>query len=123
MACHEITGLRLGLMNVLGINDPKEKQHELSELGDEATRPGPVASMLKAQNLIDLKKLYAQSLTSLAQKVAKLPANDPKLGYYRTLMVTNKKVEMELNRMISDLNSLYKELDEMHNFIHEVFPE
>ena len=123
MACHEITGLRLGLMNVLGVHDPKEKQHELAELGDAATKPGPVASMLTTQNLIDLKKLYKQSLTLLAQKVAKMPAKDPKLGYYRALMVSNKKIEMELDRLIGDLNSFYKELDEMHNFMHEVFPE
>ncbi len=122
MACHEITGLRLGLMNVLGVNDPKEKQHEMAELGDAAIKPGPVAAMLATQNLIDLKKLYKQSLTLLAQKVAKMPAKDPKLGYYRALMVTNKKVELELDRLIGDLNSFYKELDEVHNFMHEVFP-
>ena len=110
-------------MNVIGINDLKEKQHELSELGDAVNRPGPVASMLNTQNLIDLKKLYEQSLTMLAEKVAKLPASDSKLGYYRALMVTNKKIELELTRLIGDLNSFYKELDEVHNFMHEVFPE
>ena len=122
MACHEIAGLRLGLMNVLGIKDDHEKQHELAELGQAATAPGPIAPMIKAQTLTDLKKLYSQSLIHLAEKVAKTKDNDPKLGYYRALLVTTKKVELELNRMVNDMNQFYKELDEMHDYIHEVFP-
>ncbi len=122
MACHEIAGLRLGLMNVLGIKDEKEKQHELAELGKAATAPGPIAPLIKAQTLTELKRLYAQSLIPLAEKVSKTEENDPKIGYYRALMVTTKKVELELNRLINDMNQFYKELDEVHDFIHEVFP-
>ena len=122
MACHEIAGLRLGLMNVLGIKDESEKQHELAELGKAATAPGPIAPLIKAQTLLDLKKLYSQSLIHLAEKVSKVKDNDPKIGYYRALLITTKKVELELNRMINDLNQFYKELDEVHDYIHEVFP-
>ena len=122
MACHEIAGLRLGLMNVIGIKDENEKQHELAELGKAATAPGPIAPMIKAQTLMDLKKLYSQSLIHLAEKVSKTKENDPKIGYYRALLVTTKKVELELNRMVHDLNQFYKELDEVHDYIHEVFP-
>ncbi len=42
MACHEIAGLRLGLMRIVGIDDEAERQHELAELGDGATKPGPI---------------------------------------------------------------------------------
>ena len=122
MACHEIAGLRLGLMNVIGIKDENEKQHELAELGKAATAPGPIAPMIKAQTLMDLKKLYSQSLIHLAEKVSKTKENDPKIGYYRALLVTTKKIELELNRMVNDLNQFYKELDETHDYIHEVFP-
>ena len=122
MACHELAGLRLGLMNVIGIKDENEKQHELAELGKAATAPGPIAPMIKAQTLTDLKKLYSQSLIHLAEKVSKTKENDPKIGYYRALLVTTKKVELELNRMVNDLNQFYRELEETHDYIHEVFP-
>ena len=122
MACHEIAGLRLGLMNVLGIKDENEKKHELAELGKAATSPGPISPMLKAQTLRDLKKLYSESLIHLAEKVAKTKETDPKIGYYRALLVTTKKVELELNRLVNDMNQFYKELDEVHDYIHEVFP-
>ena len=122
MACHELAGLRLGLMNVLGIKDENEKQHELAELGKAATAPGPISPMIKAQTLADLKKLYSQSLIHLAEKVSKTKENDPRIGYYRALLVTTKKVELELSRMVNDMNQFYKELDEVHDYIHEVFP-
>ena len=122
MACHELAGLRLGLMNVLGIEDPKEKQHELSELGKAATAPGPVAQMLKAENVKDLKRFFESSLTSLAEKVSKTPANDPKLGYYRSLMITTKKVELEFSRLTDDFERFYRDLEEIHDYIHEIFP-
>ena len=122
MACHEIAGLRLGLMNVLGIKDENEKKHELAELGKAATEPGPISPMLKAQTLADLKKLYSQSLIPLAEKVAKTKESDPKIGYYRALLVMTKKVELDLNRIANDFNQFYKELDEVHDYMHEVFP-
>ena len=122
MACHELAGLRLGLMNVLGIEDPKEKQHELSELGKAALAPGPVSQMLKAENLRDLKHFFEGSLTALAEKVSKTAGDDPKLGYYRSLMVATKKVELEFARLTDDLERFYRELEEMHDYIHELFP-
>ena len=122
MACHELAGLRLGLMNVLGIEDPKEKQHELSELGKAASAPGPICQMLKAENLKDLKVFYENSLTALAEKVSKTSDEDLKLGYYRSLMIATKKVELELARLTDDFERFYRELEEMHDYIHELFP-
>lgn len=123
MACHELAGLRLGLMNVIGIDDEAEKQHELKEIGSAVNTPGSIAPLVKSRTLNDLKKHYQSSLIELAEKVSKLPANDPKLGYYRSLMVTTKKVELELNRLVGDLDKFYAELDEVHHYIHEVFPK
>jgi hypothetical protein len=122
MACHEIAGLRLGLMNVLGIKDENERTHELAELGQAATAPGPIAPMVKAQTLGELKQLYTRSLIHLAEKVSKTKESDPKLGYYRALLVVTKKVELELNRLANDMEQFYKELDEVHDYLHEVFP-
>lgn len=122
MACHEIAGLRLGLMNVLGIKDENEKKHELAELGQAATAPGPIAPMIKAQTFGELKQLYTQSLIHLAEKVSKTKESDPKIGYYRALLVMTKQVELDLNRLTNDMNQFYKELDEVHDYMHEVFP-
>lgn len=122
MACHELAGLRLGMMNVLGIKDDKEKQHELSELGKAASTPGPICQMVESSNLKDLKQFFETSLTGLAEKVSKTPSTDPKLGYYRSLMIATKKVELELNRLNDDFHRFYKDLEEVHDYIHEIFP-
>jgi hypothetical protein len=122
MACHEIAGLRLGLMNVIGIDDEGEKKHELAEIGEAATSPGPIQPLVGANNLVDLKRFYESALIKLAEKVSQVNPEDPKLGYYRTLMVTTKKVEQELSRLTQDLTQFYKDLDETHDYIHEIFP-
>jgi hypothetical protein len=122
MACHEIAALRLGLMRVLGKNDEAERQHELSELGDGASRPGPVKSLCEASDLGTLKRFFGAALGDLNAKVAATSAGDPKLPYYRTLIVLTKKVELDLDNQIDGLSRLYRDLDEMHDFVHEIYP-
>jgi hypothetical protein len=122
MACHEIAALRLGLMQVLGRNDEAERQHELAELGDGAEKPGPIRSLCTANNLATLKRLYESALSDLNAKVAATPADHPKLAYYRTLVVLTKKVELELAAHLDGLTRFYRELDEMHDFVHEIYP-
>jgi hypothetical protein len=78
--------------------------------------------MLDPGSLRDLKRFYENSLTALAEKVSKTPASDPKLGYYRSLMITTKKVELELSRLSDDFTRFYRDLEEIHDYIHEVFP-
>ena len=122
MACHEIAALRLGLMRILGIHDEAERAHELAELGDAANTPGPIASLLAASDLETLVALYANSLTDLGEKVAKTKADDPKLPYLRSLLVLTKKVELELRAQVDGLVRVNRELEEMHDFVHEIFP-
>jgi len=122
MSCHEIAALRLGLMNVLGQRDPAERAHELAELGAAAKTPGPLAALVEARDLDQLTKLYATSLGALLDKVARMPEGDPKLPYYRSLVVLTKKVELELRAHVEDLARLNRELDQMHDFVHEMFP-
>jgi hypothetical protein len=122
MACHEIAALRLGLMQVLGRNDEAERQHELAELGNGAEKPGPIRSLCTATNLTVLKRLYESALSDLNTRVAATPADDPKLPYYRTLVVLTKKVELELAAHHDGLTRFYRELDEMHDFVHEIYP-
>lgn len=122
MACHEIAALRLGLMQVLGLDDPAERAHELAELGDGAEQPGPIKSLCQAQDLGSLKRLYEAALSGLEEKVSSTQASDPQLPYLRTLIVLAKKVELDLAHQIDGLNHLYRDLEEMHDFVHEIYP-
>jgi hypothetical protein len=122
MSCHEIAALRLGLMNVLGRGDPAERAHELAELGAAAKTPGPVASLAEARDLAAVTELYVTSLGGLLERVARTSDGDPKLPYYRSLVVLTKKVELELRAHVDGLARLNRELEEMHDLVHEMFP-
>jgi hypothetical protein len=122
MACHEIAALRLGMMEVLGIDDPAEKEHELQELGAGGREAGPLKSLLEARNLEKLARFYSASLVDLQEKVAHTAKDDPRLPYYNSLLVLTKKVEQELQIQIDNLHRLYRDLDEIHHFMHEIYP-
>jgi hypothetical protein len=122
MACHEIAALRLGLMNVLGQNDQAERTHELAELGKAATEPGPLASLVTASDLDTVMKLYTTALGELHQRVARAPSSDSKLPYLRTLIVLTKKVELDLRAHVEGLARLSREIDQMHELVHELYP-
>jgi hypothetical protein len=122
MACEELAALRLGLMRSLGINDEAERQHELAELGEHATENGPLRSMCEAVSLDELKRSYDAAISKLEERVSATKPDDPKLSYLRTLMVTTKKVEFDLTNQIDSLTRLYRDLDQIHDFIHEIYP-
>lgn len=122
MACHEIAALRLGLMKILGHDDAAERAHELAELGDAATTPGPLASLLSAGDLSSLLTLFGTSLVELNDKVARTPETDPQLAYLRSLIVLTKKVELDLRAHVDGLSRMNRELEEMHDLVHELFP-
>ena len=122
MACHESAALRLGMMQILGRDNEAEKIHDLNELGDAGEKPGPLKSLSRATNLSQLQQFYEQSLTELEQKVAAMEATDKQLPYYRSLLIATKKVEMELSNHINATLQMYKDLDEMHDYMHEIYP-
>ena len=122
MACHEVAALRLGLMNVLGVDDEAERQHELAELGDAAEFAGPIRSLAQAKDLGQLKRFYDSALSLLADKVARMPADDPKLPYHRSLLILTKKVELELANQHEMLTRMYRDLEELHDYVHEIYP-
>lgn len=122
MACHEIAGLRLGLMEVLGVKNEAERRHELAELGAGADQPGPIRSMCGAKNLAALKQFYEAAVAALEERVSGTSPDDPKLPYLRTLVVLTKKVDLDLAHQIEGLTHLYRDLDEMHDFVHEIYP-
>lgn len=122
MACHEIAALRLGLMRVLGHDDEAERQHELAELGAAAEAPGPLRSMCAAGDLASLKRFYDASIAGLEERIARTKSDDPKLPYLRTLVVLTKKVELDLEHQVQSLTALYRDLEHMHDFVHEIYP-
>jgi hypothetical protein len=122
MACHEIAALRLGLMTVLGHHDEAERQHELAELGDGAALPGPLQAMRDATDLAGLRRCYEAAVSVLEQRVATTPGDDAKLPYLRTLIVLTRKVELDLRHQIDGLHHLYRDLEAMHDFVHEIYP-
>jgi hypothetical protein len=122
MACHEIAALRLGLMRVLGRNDDAERRHELAELGTGGEAPGPIRSLCAANDLAGLKRFFEGALADLGAKVASTRPDDPKLPYYRSLVVLTRKVELDLRNQIDSLTRFYVDLDEMHDFVHEIYP-
>lgn len=122
MACHELAALRVGLMNVIGIKDDAERQHELAEIGTAGAKDGPIKDLIQAGSLSSLRASYEASLALLEEKVAKMAADHPQLAYYRTLIVTTKKVELELRGYTETMKSFYRDLEEMHDFIHEIYP-
>lgn len=122
MACHEIAALRLGLMRVLGENDEAERAHELAELGGAATAAGPLRSLCEAQDLGSLKRFFEASCAELERRVSATPASDPKLGYLRTLIVLTKQTELDLGGQIDGLGRLSRNLDALHDLVHEIYP-
>jgi hypothetical protein len=122
MACHEIASLRLGLMRILGLDDEAERQHELAELGDGANRPGPIQSLCGAQDLASMRRFFEAALADLEQRIAETPPTDPDLPYLRSLLILNKKVELDLQNHVQALKSFYRNLDEMHDLVHEIYP-
>ncbi|EPG73842.1 PF11483 family protein [Leptospira fainei serovar Hurstbridge str. BUT 6] len=123
MACHEIAALRLGMMNVLGIEDEVTRIHEANEIGQNLlAQPGPIQSLSKASNLTSLLQFYENSLTELEQKISVLDPSDPKLSYYRSLLILTKKVELELKNTFHNMNTIFNDLEEMHDFVHEIYP-
>ncbi|MFT3924360.1 MAG: DUF3209 family protein [Myxococcales bacterium] len=122
MACHEIAALRLGLMNVLGGFDESEREHERAELGALASAPGALATLASTRELRALRERFEHALVGLEEKVAKTAASAPERPYLASLMVLTKKVELELNAHVEGMARFCQELEEMHDFVHELYP-
>jgi hypothetical protein len=122
VACNEIAALRLGLMKILGRNENGEREHELSELGEASRRPGPVASLCQASDLERLKSFYESAVSSLEERVSATAPDDPDLPYLRSLIILTKKVELDLSNQIDSLTRFYRDLEQMHDFVHEIYP-
>jgi hypothetical protein len=122
MACHEVAALRLGLMQILGIDDEAERQHELAELNQGGGPSETLKQLAAARDFAGLKRLFESSLSQLEERVAQTKPDDPQIGYYRTLVVLCKKVELDLRNQLESSTRFFRDLDEMHDLVHEMFP-
>ena len=69
-----------------------------------------------------MKNFFQSSISDLEDRVSNLKDGDEELPYYRSLIILTKKVELELDNQITSLNGLYQNLDEIHDFVHEIYP-
>jgi len=122
MACHEIAALRLGLMQVLGIQDEAERQHELAELNQGHAPSHAVRLLSEAKDFAGLKQGFESALAELEERVAHASPDDPQLPYLRSLVILNKKIELDLRNSLDGLNRFFRDLDEVHDFVHEMYP-
>ena len=122
MACHELGALRLGLMQVLGIEDEAAKIHDENEVGEALKKQGPLSSLAQAENFKQIVDFFESSISDLEEKVSRCSAEDKNLPYYRSLLILTKKVELELSSHVKTIESFWESLDEMHDYVHEVYP-
>ena len=122
MSCKELSALRLGLMDVIGIDDPAEKDHDRKDLGEDAEKAGAIKSLAESSNLNRLLQYYEMVLVDLHEKVSLMKKDDAGYAYHQALLVLTKKVEQDLINQIEGIKKLYSDLDEIHHFLHEIYP-
>lgn len=123
MACHEIAALRLGMLNILGVDRPNDRQHELAELGDALTTSSSLKNLAGSTSWEELRRGFEDSLNSLEDRVNAMPAASAQRPYYQSLLVLNKKIELDLRQISTQIEQYYLNLEEIHDQMHEVFPE
>ena len=123
MACFEVASLRLALFNLLGNRPAHERTHEEEELGSKLQEEGPLKLLAEAKNLTELRAALDAASLELEQRVADMDKDTPQLGYWRSLVVTVKRTQGDIARMSADIEKYYYDLDEIHDTLHEVFPE
>ncbi len=122
MACHELGALRLGLMKVLGIENEAAKNHDENEVGEALHMSGPLQSLSKSKDLKSLQSFFETAVSDLEIKISKVSADDKDLPYFRSLLILTKKIELDLEVQIKSFEGLWRNLDEVHDYVHEIYP-
>ncbi len=122
MACREIAALRLALMHLLGEINEKERKHDLLELGEQGKK-GPLKALSESKNFTDLFELYGHCLSELHDQYAKMDDQDQEnRAYYQSLLIINRKIEMELDQQRKHMRQFLQDLQQIHHLIHEIHP-
>ncbi|EQA62467.1 PF11483 family protein [Leptospira alexanderi serovar Manhao 3 str. L 60] len=110
------------MMSVLGIKDEATILHERAEIGDALQSSGPIRSLSEAKDFESLIRFYEASLCDLEEMISKTKKDDPKMAYYRSLLILTKKVELELKNSFFSFQNFFRDLEEIHDFVHEIYP-
>src|SRR5262245_48000971 len=122
MACDEIAGLRLALMNLLGGDRQGERQHEEAELGDALRHEGPIKSLAEARTLAEITQQFEAAIVEVEQRQDEIADQDVKVHYMRTLLVAVKSAELTFRRLQADMEHFHRSLEDVHDLIHEIYP-
>lgn len=120
MTCHEIEALRLGLLNVLGIEDAHARDHAEQEL--EGHMDGPIEALATADSVAELRRHLDAALVDLEEQVARADADDPEYDYLRGRLVAVRDAERALGRLATQGEGLFEGLHDAHDLLHETFP-
>ncbi len=120
MSCDEIEALRLGLMNVLGTEDPAVREHAEAELGDELS--GPLEALTNAETFAEIERHLDAALVDLEAEMAETPSDDPEYNYLRGRVVAVRDAERAVHRLTTQTESVLDGLGEAHHVLHETFP-
>jgi hypothetical protein len=120
MTCHELEALRLGLMNVLGINDRGAREHAKAELGEQLN--GPIEGLASAESLAAIERHLDTALVDLEEQIAATDSGDPEYDYLRGRLVAVRDAEQAVRRVTQHGESVFDGLGETHDALHETFP-
>jgi hypothetical protein len=120
MTCHEIEALRLGLLNVLGVDDASARDHAEKELAGHMG--GPIEGLATAESLAELRRHLDAALVDLEAEVAAADPDDPGSDYLRGRLLAVRDAERSLARLCDHGDSFLDDLGEAHHALHDVFP-
>ncbi len=120
MTCHELEALRLGLMNVLGTEDERARDHAESEL--EGELEGPIEGLAEATSFSEIERHLDGALVDLEEEVANADEGSEEYDYLRGRLVAVRDAERAVRRLTSQGEDVLTGLGEAHDVLHETFP-
>ncbi len=120
MTCHELEALRLGLLNVLGTDDQRVRDHAEAEL--EGHLDGPIGALAEADSLESVQRHLDAALVDLEEEVANADPDSQEYDYLRGRLVAVRDAERAVSRLTDQGESLLDGLGEAHHHLHEAFP-
>ncbi|XGI83111.1 DUF3209 family protein [Halorutilales archaeon Cl-col2-1] len=122
MSCQEIEALRLGLMNVIGIEDRSAERHAEKELGDALEEDGPLKALANAESLSEIQRHLDAAIVDLEDKVANADESRDDYEYLRGLLLTLRETEKTVERLSENAETFFEGLSDSHEKLHETFP-
>ncbi|ARS90330.1 DUF3209 family protein [Natrarchaeobaculum aegyptiacum] len=120
MSCYELEALKLGLMNVLGVEDRHAREHAEKDL--EGHLEGPIEALANAESFAAIERHLDAALVDLEEEIAAMDPDDPAYGYYRGRLLEVRNAERAVGRLRDQGEDVLAGLGEAHDLLHETFP-